>query len=282
MTKDINTLVPDIYRVLDEGADVSPEDVKEFGESLAKLLADRLTEPRDKAKYLRLSNLGTNCNRRLWLEIHRPETVEKLPPNVRLKFLYGDIIEALVLFLAKLAGHEVTGEQDQLEVNGVKGHRDAVINGMTVDVKSASSYSFKKFFNGLKPKDDSFGYLTQLGAYLEAGQTDDKVTVKDKAAFLAVDKTLGHLTLDTHDRTGTDYAKMVEEKRRALDSDVMPARAYSDIPDGASGNRKLGIECSYCPVRNACWPGLRTFAYGNGLRHLTVVKREPNVDEIRS
>lgn len=277
----IETLVKDIYRVLDEGAEVSQKDAEAFGASLAKIMTERLAEARDKKQYLRLSNLGTKCDRRLWLSINRPDTVEKLPSNVRMKFLFGDVLEALLLFLARVAGHTVEGEQDTLEINGVKGHRDAILDGVTTDVKSASTYSFKKFYNGLKEKDDSFGYLDQVGSYLEAGQTDDKVLDKTRAAFLVVDKTLGHITVDVHKKTNTDYAALVSQKRDVISSPTLPPRGFADVPDGASGNRKLGIECSYCPVRAACWPGLRTFAYGNGLRHLTKVVREPNVDEIQ-
>lgn len=279
--KSIDTLVEDIYRVLSEGAEVTQGVAEDFGRSLAELVAARLSkEERVRKPYLRLSKIGEKCDRKLWLEINHPETVEPLPPNTRLKFLYGDLIEALILFIAKLAGHSVEGVQDELEINGVKGHRDAVIDGITIDVKSASSYSFEKFKRHLRPEDDSFGYLKQIGAYLRAGQSDDTVGNKDVAGFLAVDKTLGHVTLDLHKKDDTDYEALVEAKRSALANPDMPPRGYSDIPDGASGNRRLGIECSYCPVRKRCWPGLRSYAYSNGIRHLTVVKREPNVPEI--
>lgn len=277
----IETLVKDIYRVLDEGAEVSQEDAEAFGKSLATLMVARLAEPREKKHYLRLSNIGTKCDRKLWLQINRPETVEKLPPNARLKFLYGDLIETLLLFLARVAGHSVQGEQDELEIAGVKGHRDAVIDGVTTDVKSASTFSFKKFFYGLKPKEDSFGYLRQLGSYLFAGKDDPIVTKKDRSAFLAVDKTLGHITLDMHKKDGVDYEKLIKEKQEVIASSSIPPRGYTDIPDGASGNRRLGIECSYCPVKRACWPGLRSFVYSNGVRDLTVVAKEPKVDELK-
>ena len=64
--------------------------------------------------------------------------------------MFGDILEELLLFLAKEAGHTVTGQQDTLSISGVNGHRDAIIDGRLVDVKSASSYSFRKFKNNVK------------------------------------------------------------------------------------------------------------------------------------
>lgn len=223
-----------------------------------------------------MSNLGTKCLRKLWYTVNQSEKAEPLRPEARLKFLYGDIIETLILWLAKLAGHEVKGEQDELEINGVKGHRDAVVDGITVDVKSASSYSFRKFESGLKSSEDAFGYLDQLGAYEYAGEKGTD------SAFIAVDKTLGHITVDKHKDLGKkDYAKFVRERQAIVGQPNPPERGYFDEPDGKSGNRKLGMECSYCPFKSECWPGLRTFIYSNGPRYLTKVIREPDVPEAK-
>ena len=118
--------------------------VVDFGHNLAKKLAVRLSEERGNAT-LRLSNWDSPCERQLWYKINKPETVEALPANVRLKFLTGDVMEEVILFLAKASGHEVEGEQDELIIGGVIGHRDGIIDGHLVDTKSASPYSFKKF-----------------------------------------------------------------------------------------------------------------------------------------
>src|SRR6266849_6159935 len=42
--------------------------------------------------------------------------------------------------MAKAAGHEVLGEQDELTLDGVVGHRDCVIDGCIVDVKTTSRF----------------------------------------------------------------------------------------------------------------------------------------------
>ncbi len=228
-----------------------------------------------------MSNLGTPCDRKLWYSVRRPDAGERLGGPATLKFLYGDIIERLIIGLAKIAGHRVEGEQSELDIDGVKGHRDAVIDGHLVDVKSATTHSFNKFREHKLTTDDPFGYLTQIGAYLHASQTDPLVTEKSKASFLAVDKQLGHLCLDTYNKSDTDYSKLVSAKRDILALDTPPPRGYSDRPEGKSGNRKLGIECSYCPFKHECWPGLRTFNYSSGPTFLTKVEREPKVDEDR-
>lgn len=242
--------------------------------AIASVISQKL-RPSVEKPALRMSNLGTKCLRKLWYTVNRPEKAEPLRPEARLKFLYGDIVETLVIWLSKIAGHEVTGEQTELEIGGVKGHRDALIDGTLVDVKSASTFSFKKFQEGLEPGSDAFGYLDQLGAYAYAGENRE-------AAFLALDKTLGHITVDKHNGLGDkDYGKFVEERKAIIAQPEPPERGYFDEPDGKSGNRKLAMECGYCPFRAHCWPGLRTFIYSNGPRYLTNVIREPDVPEIK-
>src|SRR5690606_25725922 len=108
-----------------------------------------------------------------------PEDGEPLRPEAYLKFLYGDILEDLLLFLAEAAGHTVVGRQDEQEIAGIKGHRDCVIDGTVVDAKSASSYSFKKFKEGRLREDDPFGYVDQLQSYIHSGQNDPLVTDKE-------------------------------------------------------------------------------------------------------
>jgi len=278
-TKSIDTLVSDIYDLFQTPKQFDSANVEAFGKRLAEHITNRISEERG-VPTLRLSNLGTPCERKLWYTINTPYDGEKLPPEARIKFLYGDVLEELLLFLAKEAGHTVTGQQDEVEINGVIGHRDAVVDGRVVDVKSASSYSFKKFQdNGLR-SDDPFGYLTQLGTYLAASKHDNSVTETDVASFLVIDKQLGKITLDTYAFGDVDYQTMVEQKREMLAQPEPPPRTYDDEPEGKSGNRALCVQCSYCPFKHKCWPGVRTFLYSNGPTFLTKVERQPRVVEV--
>lgn len=285
-SKSLDTLVEDIYKVCEDGGDVTDELAAAFGQRMAEMFKSRLhKDNRQAGSYLRLSSVGTHCDRKLWLTINHPEVAEPLDGKTRLKFLIGDVWEEILLALAKVAGHEVTGEQDELYVEGVKGHRDAVIDGVTVDVKSASPFAFSKFHSGLSHEHDDFGYLSQLAGYVGAAHADPLVRNKTEGAFLAVDKVSGEIVLDRHDLTNEVAAitSRVNAKKKAVASDKMPARGYDDEPDGKSGNRKLGVACSYCSVKESCWPGLRTFLYksGNGYkpRFLTEVRKTPDVPE---
>lgn len=276
----IETLVQDIYLVLSTPTEVPKDQADAFGHNLANFISSKLSEAPRPAT-LRMSNLGSKCKRQLWYNVHGYQG-EPLLPQTRLKFLFGDILEHLLLFLSKLAGHDVKGEQDTLTISGVQGHRDAVIDGVTIDAKSASSRSFKKFQEGLKPEDDAFGYIDQLGAYGFAGQNDPIVTDKTQAGFLVVDKQFGHLALDLHPKTDKDYDKDVQRTQKILLLPNPPARPVFDEPEGKSGNRKIPTICSYCQHRFTCWPGLRTFLYSSGPVYLTTIHRLPNVPEIRT
>lgn len=280
MTKSITTLIQDIYSLLEGEVKLGEERVEEFSSRLHSLLISRLIRSSHEPA-LRMSNFGTPCDRQLWYKINKPELAEPLPPQARLKFLFGDILEELLLFLAKEAGHKVEGEQDELEVEGIKGHRDAVIDGFTVDVKSANARSFQSFEKGELSYDSPFhaAYLDQLDMYLEAGKDDPLVTEKGIGAFLAFDKERGNIALSFHRKQERDYSEEVDKKHLMLSSKNPPPRGFEDVEDGKSGNRKLQTACSYCPFKEVCWPGVRTFFYSNGPRHLTQVKRLPNVPE---
>ena len=151
--KTIDTLVEDMYAVVDGHIDEFTHDhLHDMGEKLEALYHGRIKfrEQSDGTKKdLRLSAMGTPCVRKLWYGKNDPSGAEVLPPSARLKFLFGDFLEELLLQLARDAGHSVEGEQDELVFNGIKGHRDSVIDGVTIDCKSSSSFFFPKISKGI-------------------------------------------------------------------------------------------------------------------------------------
>lgn len=230
-----------------------------------------------------MSSIGKPCERQLYYSVNNSDESEPLRPEAHMKFAFGGLIELLTLFLAEAAGHEVEGTQDEQEIEGIKGHRDAVIDGTVVDVKSASTYSFRKFSEGTLLENDSFGYGDQLQSYIHAGQTDDKVRDKNRGAFLVVDKTLGHICLDIHEKKNVPYEKIYQHKKEMVKSPTPPPRGFDPVPEGKSGNEKLGVNCSYCDFRKKCYPNARTFLYAGGKPViLSKVVREPNVPELEN
>lgn len=283
--KDPKTLPEDIYHILRGTTDheVSEENVEWAGESLKALLRTRLQKRHDKKgeETLRFSALGKK-DRQIWYAANKPEVAEELPPKTMFKFLYGDVIEILLLFLAKESGHEVTHEQHHVEVDGVSGHMDAIIDGVPVDCKSASSYSYQKFMNGSFVFDDPFGYVKQLSGYSHA------VEKTDRAGFLVGEKVhgdIGFAEIDEMTILGNPPAPRIQHLKKVISAPNPPERCYDDIPEGKSGNRKLALGCAYCSFKDECWKdanggkGLRKFVYSRGPVWLTHVAKEPRVDE---
>lgn len=277
--KTIDTLIPDIYKLFEEGHECSEENVKAFGERLAQVVSGRLKAYKEaRAPTLRMSNIG-KPDRQLWYDINQPGGSEPLDPEAKFKFLYGDLLEEMVLFLAAEAGHKVEDMQKEVSVDGVLGHIDSSIDGVVVDVKSTSDYAFKKFDQGTLAQDDPFGYIKQLSGYMEAEEKD--------GAFLAVNKVNGKLALlRLRKPVRSHVSERIQHIRTVLDNKTPPERCYDTEDMGASGNRKLSVGCSYCPHKAKCWSdsnggkGLRTFLYASGPVFLTTVKKEPNVYEV--
>lgn len=293
MGKDI---VEDIYGLLQaaiDGQTVEPseEALDRFGElckaAVRKALSSRQLGRRPKT--VRMSEAGRPCWRQLWYKVHGYKE-EKLRPENMVKFLYGDILEALLLYLVEECGHTVTDIQKELRIElpydwQLLGHIDAKIDGKIVDCKSASSYSFNKMTSGGLDEDDPFGYKSQLALYNEA--EDSKPGTE--TSFLVIDKTLGKIAEVPFTTPEITHPLETAESRlafvRALESTTPPERAFTDEPLGAKGNRCLKMTCGYCPFKGICWEdanggkGLRTFVYSKGPVFMTKVVDEPRVPE---
>jgi hypothetical protein len=284
-TKTLDTLVQDIYNkisVLGKGEhiDLDKDTIDQFGESMKEILYNwSHPEPRGNEK-LRMSNIGRK-SRQLWFDTRAEDTQsENIPAHVFIKFLYGHLLEEIVLFLIRLSGHTVTNEQKEVKVNGIKGHMDCVIDGEVVDIKTASSYAFKKFKDGTLAEQDTFGYLAQLAGYEAAEGTNN-------GGFLALNKESGELTLyrpDDFDKP--NIKKRITDIKKLVKLDTPPELCYNPIPEGKSGNMKLPRECTYCRHKFECHKdsnsgqGLRVFKYSDGLRYFTQVPSEPKVIEV--
>jgi len=277
--KTLNTLVDDVYNLFDrnEHHEVSEENLDTFCDNLRNTLKSSLSKQPDGRSPLRFSALG-KPDRQIWYDAHPEDgTKEELSNQTLFKFLYGHVIEELVLFLVKEAGHTVTDEQREVEVDGVLGHIDAIVDGVVVDVKSASPFGFQKFRKGAVEEDDPFGYVAQLAGYASV-LTPDK-----PAAWIAFDKVSGALCVTSLSANSISYhppEQRITHLKEVIENEEVPTRCYEDVPDGKSGNRKLSTGCSYCAHRFRCWPGLRGFAYSTGPRYLTTVAKLPEVHEI--
>ena len=281
--KTTDNVVQDIYALMeskeaDPSVDVESE-IEKFGEGIKELMRTEFgREKREDNRKLRLSNIG-RTDRYLWNHFNGTDG-EKLLPHTYIKFMYGHLIEEMLLFLTRMAGHTVTDEQKVCKVEGVVGHMDCKIDGVVTDVKSASSFGFKKFKDGSLVDDDSFGYIDQIKAYAhDCGET--------QVGWLTMDKANGHLTYLKYDLENTDSEKLkepvvdrVKHIKQLVEGDEPTEYCYDPVPDGKSGNMKLAIGCSYCQFKEHCYPNMRVFKYSFGPKFLVDVVNEPRVEEI--
>ena len=174
--KKLNTLVADIYKELEnlsngKALNISEQDAEDFGNAMKDVLLNWSKPYERKKETLRMSNVG-KPNRQLWYDFNSKTEPSPIRPATQLVFLYGHILEEVLLVLARMAGHEVTDEQKEVTVSGVQGHMDCIIDGEVIDIKSTSGFSFKKFKNGTLPEDDPFGYMAQIAGYEEGEGTN--------------------------------------------------------------------------------------------------------------
>ena len=157
MTKNIDTLIPDIYNMLEQGVDTDNAEMDKFLDDFASQVREAasiiLQEGKREGKTnLRLSQIG-KPDRQIWYGVKGVEG-QPLSGQTRIKFLMGHLLEAVLIMLTKAAGHSVEAEQEEVTVEGVLGHQDCIIDGVLTDIKSASSFAFKKFRDNKLAEDD--------------------------------------------------------------------------------------------------------------------------------
>ena len=276
----IQTIIPDIHQLLENGKQgFSERNLQDFFKALREDIETFLSpEDKDRSGRLRMSSIGKN-SRKLWYEF-RDKKPSKLDGQTKLKLFFGNLVEAFLLFLAEEAGHKVTERQKEVVIEGVKGHIDAKIDGVVVDVKSASDFGFKKFKYDDLQNDDPFGYIGQISGYAQA-EGDDV------AYFLAYNKNNAEMALVEVDELNMmNASERIIELKKIMKQHTVPDKCYPDKLDGKQGNKILDKNCTYCDYKYECWQdandgnGLRVFQYASGPTYFTHIEREPKVEEI--
>ena len=235
--------------------------VEEFGEACKNALLKQFTEGRRSKFEPRMSNIGRPLCQ-LQMEAKGIKG-EGQPYNVKMRNTFGDLIEALALFVMKSAGVVVENEQKKVVYkfgeNKIEGRQDVEINKKIWDIKSASPYSFEKKFGeegGFNEvvKDDTFGYASQGFLYSE-GQG------KDFGGWIAINKSTGEWTVCETPALHDEYKKVALDKAKenfkALQDGVPFKRNYEAVEETfrskPTGNKVLGFACSFCPYKLPCW-----------------------------
>ena len=119
--------------------------VQEFGEACKNALLKQFEEERRNKFELRMSNVGRPLCQ-LQMEAKGIKG-EGQPYNVKMRNTFGDLIEALALFVMKSAGVDIKNEQKKVKYKfgkyKIEGRQDVEIDEKVWDIKSASPYSFE-------------------------------------------------------------------------------------------------------------------------------------------
>ena len=273
---DIKTLVAGISN--GKPANVTEENMDKFLKNIKEAFNSWNNPIREKDGKLRMSVLG-KPPRQLWYDRFSPKKTKDYDASLNIKFLYGHILEHLLLYLAELTGHKIADQQKKVEIDNIKGHIDATVDGEVCDVKSASSFSFKKFKTGELVGDDPFGYHAQLSGY-EAGMGTTG------GGFLVMDKSSGDVCFYKPDELAKpNVPNLIKTLQDTLKRNSPPDRCY-ELSETKGGNKSLPIGCQFCAHKWECYQdandgkGLRVFKYSNRYVYLAQVNRQPNVEEI--
>ena len=235
--------------------------VEEFGEACKNALLKQFEDQRRNKFEPRMSNIGRPLCQ-LQMEAKGVKG-EGQPYNVKVRNTFGDIIEALAIFIMKSAGVNIKNEQKKVKYkfngNEIEGKQDVEIDEKIWDIKSASPYSFEKKFGeegGFLEvvKEDSFGYASQGFLYGESQN-------KKFGGWIAINKSTGEWTVcETPaliDPLKTEALKKAKDNLKALKDKAPFKKQYDDIAETfrgkPTGNRVLGFVCSYCPYKLPCW-----------------------------
>lgn len=260
--------LPSVQAVLEQAArgGVSlPRSVRdEFVEACATAIDKQFSR---RGEYsLRMSGLGRPLCQQI-MQLNGEE--EDMDYSTFMKFIFGDLIEAVAVAALRLAGADIIEIQKPVEVDlgegiTIKGTLDLIMDdgsGPKVwDIKSASDFAFNhKFgsFGGYEKikSEDAFGYIMQGYLYSSA-------VGLPFGGWIVVNKNSGEWAMchapDDQEADRKAYMKDALVRAKYLLSKPKFRREFSDEPEmhkkEPTGNRLMCTSCSFCGFKEKCWP----------------------------
>lgn len=244
--------------------------IVEMSEQIKFALEKTLCKPDSEVKKfkLRLSSIGQPLCQ-LQMAALNADSIPFIASDY-VKFMFGDMHEALLVGIIKAAGIDVQEVSTHVklpvklhsgEIYEVPGTLDLVIDGKVWDVKSASAYAFAdKFasYYNLRAHDD-FGYLPQLFAYAEARGLPP-------GGWIVINKETGEVKVvevpwDYHADMQKALDTITNNVNILLASDSVFVRKFSDHDETRykkpTGNKILKSPCIFCKFKFSCWPNLK-------------------------
>ena len=261
----MNSILHKVQSYLDkvskEPVKISDKLVEEFGEACKESLRKQFSEERREKFQVRMSNVGRPLCQ---LQMEAQNVIgDGHPYNVKMRNTFGDLIEALAMFVLKSSGVEIEDEQKKVKYkfndSEIEGRLDVKIDQKVWDIKSASPYSFEKKFGeagGFEEiaKEDAFGYIPQGYLYSES----EKVPF---GGWIVINKSTGEWLVCevplADDQYKKDALELANKNTKAIKSKIPFKRCYNDIEETfrtkKTGNKVLGTVCSFCPYKLPCW-----------------------------
>ena len=248
-----------------DGLTIDEAWIEEAGEEFKAALRKQLT-PQEEGFRLRMSNVG----KPLCQLQHGAMGSEKKRKNYNFKIqmLIGDAVECIANIMLKIAGANITGGKNQVELKlgetVVKGEDDIEIDHKIYDVKSCSPWAFdnkwSKGYSGLKESDD-FGYVGQLTGYAQAQE-------KELGGWIVVNKSDGRIKIVEAETSKTEIAMnlfMIGHNIDQVNRKTPLARQFEPIVDKFRGKptglKRLGKTCEFCDYTKACYPTAKLMAH---------------------
>lgn len=198
-----------------------------------------------------LSGCG-NCPRKLAYKLHGFEVNGKeIDSRANVTFFMGDILEAMVMCLAKASGLAITATgMNQITVSLkigdkiVYGHPDGLLfyerEGILVECKSMSDFSYQKFEKG----EIDYSYECQINSYLES-------LGFNRCVIIAVNKNNGMIAEKIIVKSPEIVKFLKENLKAVLEStkESLPKPMFEPNDKG-----ELPWQCRYCAYFKTCWP----------------------------
>jgi hypothetical protein len=245
---------------------IPKEILKQFLKDCKQAVEKQFTQERESEFRIRMSSIGKPlCQLQMEKKYSGGNAIQSYENyNNKLRFLFGDLLEAVVIMLLRTTKANIQGVQGDVKYKtkwfDMKGTYDIIIDDKVYDIKTASPFAFDKKFGGSGggfekvAKDDVFGYLTQGYLYSEA-------TKKPFGWWIVINKSTGELLLSEPPQDDSEYRK--EAIQKALDNtkalmEDKPFEKCFDLQEEMfykkpTGNKILGTICSYCPFKQKCW-----------------------------
>jgi len=239
--------------------------IEEFGEDCKASLRKQLS-PRGDYR-MRMSGLGRHlCQQKMEKKGNKQEVAY----NDMMRFLMGDLVEAVAVFTMKAAGVKVVDTQTpcELELGGekIRGTLDIILDDgekKVWDIKSTSPWSFDNKFSGrggydVIKEDDPFGYAMQGFLYSESQDLPF-------GGWIAINKSSGEWDFveapadqeedrkryiaDAHSRVES----LLKDDKFKIPFDAID-EAYTVKGEKIyTGNKLMPKTCTFCSFKEKCW-----------------------------